>query len=420
MAPKTKSSDGGRATRPTKRTKVAVLDDASTAPSTPEQSVLHGDSATTNQLAPSSPLTPPPSSPPLPLAPSTPFTDFRAQGEHTSRTVMDPSMSIPTYTPSNSSPIIPTTPTKDALQTRQTPPSSPLDPRTPSTLLSYKVLLPPDTPSAKSDNSERAGTPNGGESSPTGGDDATIGYMPLHPAVPINASARGPPVATGIPYVPESTLTRLRTIATFKDVATNRYAISTVPRSADWGRQTRTEKLLCLNGKPIVMWMVGRVRSMWFFDRNGDPHLRVNVGVTLPFDIDRAAVVDLFNRARPASHNTPSDVVYAGKICSQREKGEYVQSPVAFSNVYDATERLTAKASMPQLSPVDVVKNDIVLVECYLTRWKKAGDSKGKKTWGSFDVGFELQSLCLLYSAPENVGDDDELPVETDDIAVEL
>lgn len=81
----------------------------------------------------------------------------------------------------------------------------------------------------------------------------------------------------------------------------NRYALMSVPRTADWGCTPRLEKILCLAGKPVVIWMIGRVHSLWFYDRNGDPHLRVNLGVTLHSQEDQTAVHELFGRSRPRS-----------------------------------------------------------------------------------------------------------------------
>lgn len=54
---------------------------------------------------------------------------------------------------------------------------------------------------------------------------------------------------------------------------------------------------------------------------------------------------------------------------------------------------------MPKLSAADLAENDIVVVEAAFTRWKKATDKK-KKTWPSWDVSFELQSIALLHSPP--------------------
>lgn len=74
---------------------------------------------------------------------------------------------------------------------------------------------------------------------------------------------------------------------------------------------------------------------------------------------------------------------------------------------------------MPQLSPVDLGKNDIVVVECSLTRWKRVVEGKTKKTWSSFEVGFDLHSVFLLYSAPDGL-EDTEVAEGSGDIAVEL
>ncbi len=75
---------------------------------------------------------------------------------------------------------------------------------------------------------------------------------------------------------------------------------------------------------------------------------------------------------------------------------------------------------MPQISPVDIGKNDIVVVESTFTRWKRpTQEGKAKKSWASFDVGFELGSIFLLYSAPAGVAEDEGIQVE-DEIALEL
>ncbi len=72
---------------------------------------------------------------------------------------------------------------------------------------------------------------------------------------------------------------------------------------------------------------------------------------------------------------------------------------------------------MPQLSPVDLGKNDIVVVECSLTCWKRVMEGKTKKSWSQFDVGFDLHSIFLLYSAPDDV---EEADMAEGDIEVEL
>ncbi len=74
---------------------------------------------------------------------------------------------------------------------------------------------------------------------------------------------------------------------------------------------------------------------------------------------------------------------------------------------------------MPQISPVDLGKNDIVVVECNFTRWRPATEGKSKKSWNVFDVGFDLISIFLLHSAPADLPDADPVGA-ANDITVEL
>lgn len=75
---------------------------------------------------------------------------------------------------------------------------------------------------------------------------------------------------------------------------------------------------------------------------------------------------------------------------------------MSFDEVYDATEEFTSKSAMPHLRAADLAEEDIVVVECNLTRWKKQGENK-KKMWTSWDIGFELLSVSLLYTEPSSV-----------------
>ncbi|CDO75904.1 hypothetical protein BN946_scf184768.g6 [Trametes cinnabarina] len=459
MPPKNKAIESARATRPAKKAKNTALSQpieipvASTAkadtpaPTAAEHLSIDDGAVRTSPSNPApvithvtaslqSPLSTPPSSPllnleraePFPLSPSTPITSpacrpstptTSTQATGPTSPLVSPTANGPfrlsTSTPSGSPARLPSTP---STWSESTAPSSPIAPCTPAgssgsvsiqaaTLMSYDIAT-----TASPSPVDKVPSTGTAPSAPV------VGIPNIHPNdVHVIPQA----IASGIQYVPEATIVRLRTIATFKDIATNRYGINTVPRTADWGRQGRTEKTLCINNKPALIWIVGRVRSMWFFDRHGEPHLRVNIGFDLPFDLDRSAASDLYNCARPRPQNASApEVVYAAKICSHRGKGELTATPTPFTNVYDARECLTAKASMPVLSPVDVDKNDIVLVECHFTRWKTSADGKAKKTWTSFDVGFELQSICLLYSAPDNMLDDDGPADDIADIAVEL
>lgn len=52
--------------------------------------------------------------------------------------------------------------------------------------------------------------------------------------------------------------------------------------------------------------------------------------------------------------------------------------------------------------------------------WKRlTQEGKAKKSWVSFDVGFELGSIFLLYSAPAGMAEDEGIQAK-DEIVLEL
>lgn len=75
-----------------------------------------------------------------------------------------------------------------------------------------------------------------------------------------------------------------------------------------------------------------------------------------------------------------------------------------FTHVFDATEILTSKAAMVRLSAADLATGDIVLLEATLTRWRTGDSTSSRRSWASWATGYELKTISLLLSAPEDVG----------------
>ncbi|KAI0355687.1 hypothetical protein OH77DRAFT_1436778 [Trametes cingulata] len=197
--------------------------------------------------------------------------------------------------------------------------------------------------------------------------------------------------------VPPDIIERLLRIINYAAPDASTYSVGLIPATANWGRGPN-ERVLCENGHPITIFMSGRVRTFWFYDMHGDPQPRVNIGVTLITPTDLDAVKQLYTRAKPRSAPS-SDIIYASKRHTVRERGERAPQAVPFEEVYDASERLTSKSTMPRISAAEIADNDIVVVECHFTRWKKAAEGK-RKLWSSWDVGFDLVSISILYSSP--------------------
>ena len=64
--------------------------------------------------------------------------------------------------------------------------------------------------------------------------------------------------------------------------------------------------------------------------------------------------------------------------------------------MYDAREVLTVKLDMPPYSALDLKKDDLVLLESNITRYRvKDTDNK----WSSQRVQMEMLAISLLFSA---------------------
>jgi hypothetical protein len=79
---------------------------------------------------------------------------------------------------------------------------------------------------------------------------------------------------------------------------------------------------------------------------------------------------------------------------------------MGFSEIYDATTRLTAKTQMEMLSPDDLIAEDIVVVECRLNRYYDMAKDGRIIDWRSNRVSFCMEAIYLLYRAPEKREDD--------------
>ncbi|OBZ77795.1 hypothetical protein A0H81_02173 [Grifola frondosa] len=216
-------------------------------------------------------------------------------------------------------------------------------------------------------------------------------------------------------------ITRVSAFLTYADNRAGRFSPTKEPNGLAWGTPTilwdDLDKYLCLKKKPVTWWLVGRAKALWFFDNSGTPYDRASVGICPIRPIDWQACRHLINdyaHPKTSAHSRDMpDPIYAGKLMKSRTKNETVATAsgiCAFERVYDATERFGPKSSMSTINATAIAKNDIVLVECYLTRWR-LGETKYSKAWDAWKCGFQLHTVALLYSAPD-VSKDLELDVD--------
>ncbi|KAI9064826.1 hypothetical protein FKP32DRAFT_1569061, partial [Trametes sanguinea] len=194
-------------------------------------------------------------------------------------------------------------------------------------------------------------------------------------------------------YITGDMIARLTSIINVTEPHANRYNVGLVPLSATWGRPgdgSGFDRFLCVNGRPVTVWMVGIVTSTWLTPPEGT---RVSIGVRLLCQRDMdAAKYFQFKMSNPAG-----DATYAGLTTFAKRYLPSRGEDVSFTEVFDATDRLAAWSNMSKIDPARVQKTDVVVVECYVKRFKTTTQRYNWTQWG---VGFELLRIAHLLSGP--------------------
>lgn len=92
----------------------------------------------------------------------------------------------------------------------------------------------------------------------------------------------------------------MRELSWYADQVENVYGIRCLPVAADWGKGIH-DRIMFFDSRPLTLRVMARVHSTWFYDRDGKPQARINIGLTLPVDGDEEAVQQMYSRARPRS-----------------------------------------------------------------------------------------------------------------------
>lgn len=78
-----------------------------------------------------------------------------------------------------------------------------------------------------------------------------------------------------------------------------------------------------------------------------------------------------------------------------------------FTECFDAKKKFKSKNVMVKIDPSDIGRNDLVLVECNIARYKcnERGMAIYKGAWERWRAAFELLSVSLLSIGPESTPD---------------
>ncbi|KAF8133834.1 hypothetical protein EV363DRAFT_1295276 [Boletus edulis] len=155
---------------------------------------------------------------------------------------------------------------------------------------------------------------------------------------------------------------RIKTLSSYINKDAIVYALGKLLPTTTWGifqPQANRRNELCdpATNDPIIIWTVGHVASSWF-TKNGDS----------------------LNGVRA--------------IKWQSEKGS--SEPILFDEVYNARDVFTNKKDMPHITATELQKNDLVLLEGKITRYRTQDEDK---KWTLLHVQMELLAVSLLSCA---------------------
>ncbi|KAF8447507.1 hypothetical protein L210DRAFT_850004, partial [Boletus edulis BED1] len=194
---------------------------------------------------------------------------------------------------------------------------------------------------------------------------------------------------------------RIKTLSSYINKDANVYALGKLLPTATWGifqpqADRRNEMCDPATNDPIIIWTVGHVASSWF-TKNGEPERQASLTV-VPVSHSLAEQYTLLLAALStpplsASH-IPLSLNGVRAIKWQSEKGS--SEPILFDEVYDARDVFTNKKDMPHIAATELQKNDLVLLEGKITRYRTQDEDK---KWTLLRVQMELLAVSLLSCA---------------------
>lgn len=108
------------------------------------------------------------------------------------------------------------------------------------------------------------------------------------------------------PSLTQDLCDRLNVLTNYKNSTTNTFALAQLPPSLSWGEKSGVgedaSSFVCINGKPVKVWVVAEIKLVWFFNPDGHAYKRSGLCFQpmLLGDYDRAREIELnFSKPTP-------------------------------------------------------------------------------------------------------------------------
>ncbi|EIW86689.1 hypothetical protein CONPUDRAFT_69132 [Coniophora puteana RWD-64-598 SS2] len=219
--------------------------------------------------------------------------------------------------------------------------------------------------------------------------------------------------------LPDDVQQRVKNLMAFENPSQNTFAWGKLPRNAAWGSITssiaNTDKLICNphTTTPINVICCGKVISLSFGSQE-QPVPKASIVIlppSQPLSIQACRLTSglsdpTLTMPDPLTWHTVQFSRFQQCKLPNGEKGPIV----LFDSVYDAQLGILPRTVRPKLTPLDIKKHNIVMIEARISKYNTKSLDTGR--WLS-RAQYEFTAIHLLYSSPiietgdEEVGDDD-------------
>ncbi|GBE79567.1 hypothetical protein SCP_0207670 [Sparassis crispa] len=145
---------------------------------------------------------------------------------------------------------------------------------------------------------------------------------------------------------------RIHKMSTYNSESTGHCGITSVPDNTAWGHfntEDDVHRFLCLNGKPITIWLVGKIQRNNTRKGYNSPS-RLSIGIYPVVEGDAQAAIQLLDKYASENKKQPLDrnPIWASKYMEKTLKtGE--RQAIPFKESYNAMDRLGPKSQMQYL-----------------------------------------------------------------------
>ncbi|OBZ70247.1 hypothetical protein A0H81_09549 [Grifola frondosa] len=210
-------------------------------------------------------------------------------------------------------------------------------------------------------------------------------------------TAHDTPALNDLGYFSEELRQYIQKERQHRDRANMRYAIANIPTDTRWGPTPVMANYLCVDHIPLRMSLVGLVKRMLFFTKDGEPVLRPCIGIEPCTTLDLTAAQRVLGTNAAPAYVHSNTTIYARKNMSSRKPGSTIFTANVFHDVFDNTKG----AHMERISAAAIMPGDIVHVEVKLLRQQEVGNYKNK-IWDEWETAFELSRIELVFAKPDN------------------